>query len=1369
MPRVEVKGKGVIEFPEGMSKEEMEFHIKSRWPEKKPDPGLWSLVKETAKKGTPGIGAIETAMQVGTGMVSTPIAGLVGLASMPWKGIEGGADLMGNIQQALTYEPRTEFGKMGSQAFSWPQAKVNEMVQETGSELIRYSPDKYGIDMATAGDVAGDMLMFAMESPAFKAKVQPRLSTKTSVPPVTNIPEFDYLNTPTYKPGTFNRLADRQLVEPKPLRKGAKPLKVEPGQGPLITPVEKVPSPQPSVKVKPLPMGQLELDLGKLEKGKVVKQVPISEGQSWKAPKEQPKLKFEGPKPKVEVFHPVKLPKSTKPVKLDSLDRPLQVPESLQTKVYRGARQQADDRTFFMSQDEALLRGDAAGEFEVSLSKVYKTSQPITSSSIKEAMKVGADGIMSTETGEVLPFNPRQSLKYIREVKRQAPIQQAGLTREELLSDSVVAREYYKIAEANATVETKAGKGGKTYTDLSPNYKFADKWLDTEGTKLYQSSKGKGINNLEDLIKERTKESVWDKLNNEQGGVELNKFLDELKQGAWKAGKWRPTIGTVGHEDLGRLQSLKRRISSPSYMAKVEPFPLRLTDYLIDKLGLTVNDLHTIAKTGQGSNKLYRQAKDLAKVAGYVPKEESFVNILKKDLTHIFSKGSMGEQVFSSRRGAAKNVSMALIDFELETNMLRQDKIHQLNQIYKGLNKDQEMVVGKLLDKYQTLSDVPAELVKQYPKEVAVMDAVRKTIFDDMWARAGIQGEKAPKYIENYFTRVYKFEGLDQLKPDVRAKAIRAFAAQNKMDFVTAEKVLRGHIPSSGFFGPFSKHRIEVPPELESARVWDKSVVEWYINGAARYIGLKKFLPMANQNLNLLAPNKALHQSNVYTALREHVDAARGIPVTVDMEIGNWARKAARVEGTRQYITKMGASVAFGITNLTQYPLNSGIHIFQKVKPGDGLWNFSRGAMMGLTKEGHKLAKLSGITADIGKGEMSVGDIHGLWRKTADVLGVFANVSERFNKVAEFNRVWPDLLKAGKAKGLGGQELIQWATSRARYSVAEHQFLMGAGDRPISFQGPIGSTVGKFKLFTIKQLEFIANLRGREIPAFLAMNQLIGGPDAIGLDYLEDELIDSKFKDSDGAQAFFQFMKAMRAGSLSGQTGWDLTGKIGVGFFPGLEHGVDAWEALGRLAMPVSGQDTLNFITDIKEGRVASSLKDFQEALFEGHISKQEFDQIVNAWAKAKGDLVVMPVGVKRGAKAYIENLTEVKETRFGERIEPAPGGMETVIGYPSSRLKDAQIEIGKLQNDKERAAEIRKVLNAEFADAIRRQHDRKMERVIRQVADFNMKYPPLGVPPIWPENLVKAYANKNQEMWWRAGQNKWGRSRLISKGLGDE
>src|SRR3990172_2100804 len=194
-------------------------------------------------------------------------------------------------------------------------------------------------------------------------------------------------------------------------------------------------------------------------------------------------------------------------------------------------------------------------------------------------MKVGADGIMSTETGEVLPFNPRQSLKYIREVKRQAPIQQAGLTREELLSDSVVAREYYKIAEVNATVETKAGKGGKTYTDLSPNYKFADQWLDTEGTKLYQSLKGKGINNLEDLVKERAKESVWDKLSNEQGGVELNKFLDELNEGIWRAGKWRPTIGTVGHEDLSKLQSLKRRFSSPTYMSKVEPFPLRLTDY----------------------------------------------------------------------------------------------------------------------------------------------------------------------------------------------------------------------------------------------------------------------------------------------------------------------------------------------------------------------------------------------------------------------------------------------------------------------------------------------------------------------------------------------------------------------------------------------------------------------------------------------------------------------------------------------------------------------------------------------------------------------------------------------------------------------
>lgn len=58
---------------------------------------------------------VETPLHAATGMLATPIAGLAGLADTVLEGGEEGAKTVETVQNALTYNPRTEGGKLGTQ------------------------------------------------------------------------------------------------------------------------------------------------------------------------------------------------------------------------------------------------------------------------------------------------------------------------------------------------------------------------------------------------------------------------------------------------------------------------------------------------------------------------------------------------------------------------------------------------------------------------------------------------------------------------------------------------------------------------------------------------------------------------------------------------------------------------------------------------------------------------------------------------------------------------------------------------------------------------------------------------------------------------------------------------------------------------------------------------------------------------------------------------------------------------------------------------------------------------------------------------------------------------------------------------------
>lgn len=69
-----------------------------------------------SRMGQAGLGALETGMMMASGAVAEPAAGLVGLATTPFQGLEQGVQNIEATRQALTYEPRTMAGQQYTQA-----------------------------------------------------------------------------------------------------------------------------------------------------------------------------------------------------------------------------------------------------------------------------------------------------------------------------------------------------------------------------------------------------------------------------------------------------------------------------------------------------------------------------------------------------------------------------------------------------------------------------------------------------------------------------------------------------------------------------------------------------------------------------------------------------------------------------------------------------------------------------------------------------------------------------------------------------------------------------------------------------------------------------------------------------------------------------------------------------------------------------------------------------------------------------------------------------------------------------------------------------------------------------------------------------
>lgn len=518
------------------------------------------------------------------------------------------------------------------------------------------------------------------------------------------------------------------------------------------------------------------------------------------------------------------------------------------------------------------------------------------------------------------------------------------------------------------------------------------------------------------------------------------------------------------------------------------------------------------------------------------------------------------------------------------------------------LKQTEKNVLSRLLIHYNKLEQVPPAELQTIPAHIqGLFNTLRKS-------------HAVPRKVSGYLTRIFNW--TDDLTEEKATSVIRNFAEEHGLDYMLALRLLQKKIPKQGQFFPLSKERVLPKAEIEDLLLNLDQILDFYIKGTGRKMFLDTILPAANLRLASIPEGSAIH-----TTMLHYVDRLRGLPSNV-VELAAtkrpWLMRVLRAEALHQFISKIGVNPSATFFNMTQYPLMDGakfLSMAMRDKSLQPLGDFGYGAMAVLLKRGRLAAHRAGVVFDVGKAEIPLRDTSGLWNKVAKVLGSAFIGIERYNKTASYNanlRLLERTLKG--LAGLTASERYRLIQRGAVKGVGETQYFMGVEARPSALAGPVGSTVGRFKIFPIKTLERIAHMDKYELLAFLGILDVLGGPDAIpGLRQLRYEL-NQEFPDSLTAKVLGKMgvteevsdvLNIAQRHSLAGLTGIDIGAVTGLGFIPGgsitgswhENYSRRFWQTIGSEVEGPTIGDARNLWRDLASGEVDLRDKDVQELL----------------------------------------------------------------------------------------------------------------------------------------------------------------------------
>ena len=526
------------------------------------------------------------------------------------------------------------------------------------------------------------------------------------------------------------------------------------------------------------------------------------------------------------------------------------------------------------------------------------------------------------------------------------------------------------------------------------------------------------------------------------------------------------------------------------------------------------------------------QSNDGAKIFESARKWEVFQERMEstfKDIVHESGK----KYGVKNKSIEAKQVSLLMDSFD-DAKSIPIDESFKDVLIRNLKQSNPDVSMDTIINKVDEL--FPSATVSQ--DVVNMFDQMRRNVTKRIANLANIPEERK---IEKYITRMYVDLTKDMSSKDV-AKTLDAIRDRTNVDQVLHQKVLRemGIIPKEKFFGPLSETRARNLPqtladELFLRKEYDVfSILDSYIRGSSLKVSVDKFLSEARPLVGKMSSSIGLHHPLTEYTLK-YMDAYRGIPSGILNNTN--IRKLASLEGMRQLISKLGGRTVTALVNLTQTPLNTLPTLIKTSGFKGGTADFIGGLVDYFSSRGQALIKRGGVSLEVPEIARDLSYNRGILKSATDT-SLFL-----FDKVEKFNRGVAFLSgkRTSERAGLTARNAINFSRQISDVS----QFIMGRSNRPLAMQNPLGSTIGRFKIYSFNQLNFMVNTfkDPKAAATYIGVLSAIVGPD--GMPFIENmrQQLNERHPDSNLTKALNGWQRA----SLSGRLGVDLS-SLGIGF-----------------------------------------------------------------------------------------------------------------------------------------------------------------------------------------------------------------------------